>query len=214
MPDLRAVETQYAALSKGADQLLGRVHAQEQAVNDARAEVARLDGSVSLLTFTSTALQQLLRAVSVESLESVEQLETYGLRAIFKDQALAFKIETTTKRGIQWMEPRLSQGGVEAPILDAFGGGPATVVAFLLRVLVCRRLGLAPVILLDEPFAMVSAEYIENVGALLRELAERLKMTFVMVTHEHAFLEFAHRAYEAVETAAGTTFNEVKRGQG
>jgi DNA repair exonuclease SbcCD ATPase subunit len=199
----------YAHLLKQATMGLGRVQAQEQRVAADRTEVERLESDVSLLTLTSAALQQLLRMVSVESLAAVEHLETYGLKTIFEDQPLSFKIETETKRGIQWMTPKLVHGDVEAPILDAFGGGPATVVAFLLRVLVCKRLGLAPVILLDEPFSMVSAEYIAAVGKFLRELCRQLGLTLIMVSHERAFVEFADKAYEATETSGGTVFKEV-----
>lgn len=197
-------------LVKGTDQLLGRMQTQQEAVEEIRRAVSALEQQVTLLTYTGTALQQLLKVVSVESLESVEKLVTYGLRTIFADQALTFRIEVTTKRGLQWYEPKILQGSVEAPILDAFGGGPATVVAFLLRVLVCRRLGLAPVILLDEAFSMVSREYQSNVARLLRELADKLGLVILLVTHTEEFVEFAHHAYRVEETAGGTVFRPIE----
>lgn len=206
------VSETYTKLLDAANQGLGRVLAQEQAVTDAREAVAMVAADVELLTLVSSALQQLLRLVSAESLEAVEQLETYGLRTIFHDQPLRFRVETETKHGIQWMTPKLIHGEVEAPILDAFGGGPASVAAFLLRVLVCRRLGLAPVILLDEPFSMVSAEYVSGVGKFLRELCDKLGLTIVMVAHERGFVEFAHHAYEAKETSEGTVFHPLGQG--
>lgn len=206
---LAEIEAKYTQLKSATDKLLGTVEAQQQARDTLAAQLATLRTEVEVLTYTSAALDQLLKLVSVESLETVESLVSYGLRVVFPDQPLAFKIEVSTKRGLQWMEPKLLQGEVEAPILDAFGGGPATVVAFLLRLLVVRRLGLAPVLLLDEPFAMVSPEYVENVGKLLRELADSLGFTFVMVTQDRAYIEFAHHAYEAVETSGGTIFKQV-----
>lgn len=205
-------QQQYQQLANATRELLGRVRAQEETVADLTTQVGTLDSEVSVLTYTSTALQQLLNSVSVESLETVEQLVTYGLRVIFDDQQVAFRMDTDNKRGLQWMEPRLIQGEVEAAILDAFGGGPATVVGFLLRMLVCRRLGLAPVVLLDESFAMVSESYVANVGKLLRELAEKLGFTILLVSHQQGFIEHATKAYEAVETSQGTTFRPVKAG--
>lgn len=202
--------SQYQQLVSATGQLLGRVQAQEDVVAGLASEVEALESEVSVLTYTGTALQQLLNSVSVESMETVEQLVTYGLRVIFEDQQLGFRMETENKRGLQWMEPRLTQGEVEAAILDAFGGGPATVVGFLLRMLVCRRLGLAPVVLLDEPFAMVSESYVANVGKLLRELSEKLGFTILMVTHQPGFIEHANKAYEAVETSQGTSFRPVR----
>lgn len=206
--------TSYRLLNESVQQLLGRVEAQRETVAALEVQVTTLDSEVNVLTFTGTALQQLLNSVSVESMETVETLITYGLRSIFDDQTLAFRMDTDNKRGVQWMEPRLIQANVEAPILDAFGGGPATVVAFLLRLLVCRRLGLAPVVLLDESFSMVSSTYVENVGKLLRELSEKLGFTILLVTHQPGFIEHAHHAYEAVETSQGTTFKVAKRTAG
>lgn len=206
---IAVVEQKYTELKSAVERQLGMVEAQQQVVEGLRKEVGDLESEIAILTFTSTALEQLLRSVSVESLESVEQLVTYGLRTIFDDQALGFKMEVGTKFKLQWMEPKLVNGAVTGPILDAFGGGPASVVAFLLRVLVCRRLGLAPVLVLDEQFSMVSAEYVENVAKLLRELADRLGFTFILVTHDRGFLSYANHGYEAKETSAGTIFTPV-----
>lgn len=205
------IETKYSQLREAAARLMGTAEATIQQRDAVGREIATLTDDIQVLTYTTTALDQLLKAVSLESLESVESLVTYGLRTIFDDQALSFRIDVSTKFRMQWMEPRLKAGEVEASILDAFGGGPATVVAFLLRVLVCRRLGLAPVIVLDEPFAMVSADYTENVAKLLRELCDKLGFTILLVTHDPSFVQYAHHAYEAVETSHGTTFKHVTR---
>lgn len=207
--DLTLLDTRFGKLKTGADQLIGRVHSQEQAVEQLAAEVAGLDSETSILGLTSTALETLLNQVSVESLESVERLVTYGLQTIFDDQHIQFKIEVQNKRGVQWMEPKLVKGGVEAPILDAFGGGPASVVAFLPRLMVCRRLGLAPVLLLDESFSMVSSGYVGNVAKLLRELAEKFGFTIILVTHQEEFLQYAHHKYVVKESSGGTVFTPV-----
>ena len=200
------IEEKYGQLKSAVERQVGVVDAQKAVVEALTKEIADLNGEIAVLTFTSAALEQLLKAVSVESLETVEQLITYGLRTVFDDLALAFKIEVSTKFKQQWMEPKLIDGTVTGPILDAFGGGPATIAAFLLRVLVVRRLGLAPVLLLDEQFAMVSPEYVENTAKLLRELADRLGFTFILVTQDRSYLAHAHHGYEVKETSAGTIF--------
>lgn len=210
MSKLALIEQRYGELRTAVERLMGNVEATTQARDVVATEVSTLGEELQLLTYTNTALDALLKSVSVESLQTVEALVTYGLRTIFDDQTLTFKIDVATKFKQQWMEPRLVAGQVDAAILDAFGGGPATVVAFLLRVLVVRRLGLAPVIVLDEPFSMVSAEYTENVATLLRELCDKLGFTILMVTHDPAVVPYATHAYEAIETSAGTTFKRVE----
>ena len=171
------------------------------------AEIATLNDEIVLLGHCSAGFDVLLAAMASESLTSVEALLTYGLRTAFPEQGLACRLEASTKRGQQSIEVKLvhaSTGGpVEAPILDAFGGGPASVISFLLRLLVLRRTKLAPVLLLDETFSFVSAEYVDGVAALLRDLADKLKLTIVLVTHQQAFAAVAHRAYRIGKDGTG-----------
>lgn len=209
---MQELQQRFDALQRGCDQLVGRVEAQRTAVAEAGAMVTALEADVALLTYVSAALQRLLNTVSEESLTAVEALVTYGLRVVFADQDLRLRLEVSTKRGAQSVEARLIHREVEGPILETFGGGPASVVSFLLRLMTVRRLRLAPVLLLDESFAMVSENYLPNVGQLLRELAEKTGMVILLVTHQPELLGHAHRAYEAVETSHGTVFRALPEG--
>ena len=130
---------------------------------------------------------------------------------VFDDLQLSFKFVQSQQRGVPALEPVLVDGGVEAPLLESFGGGPATVVAFLLRLIVAHRLQLHPVLLLDESFAQVSSQYVGNVAKLLKELAAQLGWTFVLVTHQTGFLLEADRAYHVVETPDGVTFQQEQQ---
>jgi len=144
------------ALRRQVDMLYGRWQAADERAAAEEADVPVLAERVRVLTLSEAALATLLSKVSEESLKSVEATITYGLRVVFDDHPLTFKFQSGVARGGPTLEPVLQFEGVEQPILDAFGGGPATVVAFLLRLLVCHRLVLYPLILLDETFSMVS----------------------------------------------------------
>jgi hypothetical protein len=194
------------ALRRQVDMLYGRWEAADERAAAEEADVPVLAEKVRVLTLSEAALSTLLSKVSEESLKSVEATITYGLRVVFDDHPLTFKFQSGMARGGPTLEPVLQFEGVEQPILDAFGGGPATVVAFLLRLLVCHRLGLYPLILLDETFSMVSRQYVPNVAKLLRELSEQMGFTFVLVTHQSDFVEHATRAYEIAEGLDGATF--------
>lgn len=211
MASIEKLEQTMENLSSGADKLLGRVQAHEAYTKELRDEVLALNTDLQVLDVSATVLEKLLKSVSVESLQTVEKLVSYGLRVSFHDRSLALKIEASQKRGQQHLELKFSEKNIEAPILTSFGGGAGAVAAFLLRLLVCRRMGLAPVLLLDEPFSFVSAEYRDNVGKLLRELCDSLKMTILHVTHDRdAYLGHATLAYEGQETSLGTVFNPIQ----
>lgn len=203
-----SLATDYQALTTGVAELRGRLHAQEEVVTGLAEQMAQSDAEIQVLVLAGATLDQLVQAVSAESLVQIESLVTYGLRAVFDDLPLSFHFEVSTKRGQQWLEPRLRYGNVDANILDAFGGGPACVVSFLLRLLVSRRAKLAPLILLDETFAFVSQAYQARVGFLLKELADKFGFVFLLVTHQVEVAEAADHTYVIRETAHGAVFEE------
>lgn len=203
------VGTSLARLEKQVEKTFGVYEAKVARVEQLRQEQAGLAGEQKLLELTETALTTLLQQVSVESLAAIETTISYGLHTVFDDHRLTFRFAVGQSRGQQSVEPLLVYQDVEAPILDAFGGGPAQVVAFLLRLIVCHRLGLYPLILLDESFSMVSVQYVPNLARLLKELAEKLGYTFLLVTHQTEFVEHATHAYKIRETHEGVTFESV-----
>jgi ABC-type glutathione transport system ATPase component len=186
---------------------MGVYEARKARTDALRVEQAQLTGDAQLLSLTEAALTTLLQQVSAESLGAIEQTVTYGLHTVFEDHRLQFKFVVGQARGTQTVEPVLVYKAIEAPILEAFGGGPAQVVAFLLRLIVCHRLQLYPVILLDESFSMVSLQYVPTLAKLLTELAAQLGYTFVLVTHQTEFVDHATHAYRVVERPEGVTFD-------
>ncbi len=174
------------------------------------AEVNMLATEAITLAVTKTALEHLLQRVQAENLTRIENLVSYGLRVVFPDRGLSLKATATSKRGVPWVDLTMESQGTEAPILSAFGGGPATVVAFLLRALALRRAGLAPLLVLDESFSHVSAKYVPTIGELLREMVDRAGVTILLVTHQPEFLSHATKAYRAVDGGeTGTRFEAV-----
>lgn len=203
--------TDLDTLRANVQRLHGVYQSRCRAADALAAETHALTQQGELLTLTEQALTTLLSDVSAESLRAIEQTITYGLQTVFEDRGLSFRFDVTQSRGAQSVEPVLITKQGEAPILDAYGGGPATLVAFLLRLITCYRAGLYPLILLDETFAMVSLEYASNLAKLLRELAERLGYTFVLVAHScrAELTAEATKAYEIVDGPDGATFQEV-----
>src|SRR5262245_14929043 len=143
-------------LERKTERLVGMVEGQRGIVASLESQVALHETESTLLGVTSATLDNLIQMLTTESVGKIEDLVTYGLWTVVPARCLRCRFELTPKNRAPWLEPRLVDHGVEAPILDAFGGGPATVVAFVLRVVVISRMNLSPVILLDEPFTMVS----------------------------------------------------------
>lgn len=53
-----------------------------------------------------------------------------------------------------------------------------------------------PILILDESFSHVSAEYERPLAEFIKELIDKTKVQIVMVTHSDAFSEFADKRYK------------------
>ncbi len=142
----------------------------------------------------------------------IEALVTRGLVTIF-DADLSFHLLATVRGKRPEVDfvvrSKLGDAVVDTDVIDARGGGLAATVGFLLRLVILLLTaagGAAPVLILDETFAHLSAEYEPPMAEFLAELVERTGVQIVMVTHSDAYGEYADARYrfalhEGVTTA-------------
>ena len=106
------------------------------------------------------------------------------LEAVF-DEPYQFRIEFERKRNQTEARLVLERGGFEVDPITASGGGVVDTVAFALRVacLVLSRPKLQTLLVLDEPFKYVSADYLPRVRQLLETLSEEMGVQILMITH-------------------------------
>lgn len=106
------------------------------------------------------------------------------LETVF-DEAYEFQIVFDQKRGRTEARLVFLRDGCEISPLAASGGGVVDVAAFALR-LACLALSRPQrrrVVIMDEPFKFVSAEYRARVRDMLDELSDEMGVQFIMVTH-------------------------------
>ena len=146
--------------------------------------------ATKLLHRTQTAqevLQLIAQAVQQKAHERIAGVVSSCLSAVF-DDPYEFKIEFERKRGRTEATLRFCRGGLIVDPLTASGGGVVDVAAFALRAacLMLHRPRLSRLIVLDEPFRFVSAEYQSNVRSMLEELSADLKLQIIFVTHNES----------------------------
>lgn len=120
-----------------------------------------------------------------EELEfQVSALVTNALASVFPDP-YEFRVSFEIKRGKTEAVLFFERDGEEIDPLTASGGGVVDIAAFALRLsaFLIANVKPPPVIVLDEPFRFVSAEYRPAVAELLDEMATKLGIQFIMVTH-------------------------------
>lgn len=106
------------------------------------------------------------------------------LEAVF-DEPYGFQVKFVQKRGKVEVELGFIREGNVVDPMSASGGGVVDVAAFALRLASLLMLGKRgrKLLILDEPFKFVSAEYRSNLCELLDMLSDELGIQIIMVSH-------------------------------
>ena len=150
-------------------------------------------------------LRMMAEKLSAESEEITEKIVSLGLRDTFFDEELSLEVDHHVSHGKPAIKPLLHdhKRGVKGDPLKAFGGGPASLIGILLRVLsIIRQPGLARVIILDEPLIQVSSKYKERAAAIVRRICDPgarggLGFSILVVSHDDVFKKNANHSYIA-----------------
>lgn len=172
-------------------------------------EVAQLSQRIEQLTLVAELFRWLMDAMVDQQVKSVEKVATNGLQTIFPDLNLSLESDVGPKYGKISVEFFLRRGSGPTSHrgrpLDAFGGGPSSVVSLILRVLAIKKLGLFPLLVLDESLSAVSDEYIDLTSQFMKSLASRMGFDILLVTHKVPFAEHAKLTYRCQELTDGVT---------
>lgn len=129
--------------------------------------------------------QVVVEAVQKEAHQQISEVVSSCLEAVFEEDAYQFKIDFVQRRGKTEADLFLEREGLVVDPLKSAGGGVVDVVSFALRLacLLLRAPKVRSLLVLDEPFKMLSKEYVPLVGQLLLRLAKEHSVQIIMVTH-------------------------------
>lgn len=155
-----------------------------QSVKREERELVKIEETLKDTRDAQDILQNLAQAVQQRAHQKISEVVSSCLTAVF-DDPYRFKIVFERKRGRTEAHLRFTRRDLDVDPLTASGGGMVDVAAFALRVacLVLHRPRLSRVIVLDEPFKFVSAQYRDNVRGMLEELSEEMQIQIILVTH-------------------------------
>lgn len=156
-----------------------------------------LKQSISTLEKETVNLKEAQEIVSVvgvlaqENIKKlVECLVTHALQAVFGKE-YSFELESRISRNKPEMEMFVSESGVKYSPKDEKGGGIIDVISFALRVVLwtIREPKSENVLILDEPFKMISPHIADFLGEMLKEISQQLGLQIVMVTQNEVHAE-------------------------
>jgi DNA repair exonuclease SbcCD ATPase subunit len=163
------------------------------------------------LMAVQSVLSKLSEDRQKETLEFINGLLTYGLTTVF-EKPLRFEFQLASRGREQTVKTTIH---TETGPTDVFahGGGLLNVASFLIRTVVFVTVAAKneKFIVLDEPFAQLSASYHQNICELVKELSNRFEIKYLIVSHQPLLSAVADREYRLVATEDGTTIEEVSR---
>ena len=183
---------------------------------EVKEELDRLKEEVSLFERSGVLLNSIGEERQLKAQDTIEALVTRGLQQIF-DDTLSFHIIQKVKANAASVEfvvrTALPDGGVvDTPVMDARGGGLAATIGFLLRVVILLLRGGnhgENILVIDESFSHVSAEYLPAVSEFLRELVEKTNLQVIMITHQTELTDAADTVYRFTSVDGKTIVEEL-----
>ncbi len=157
----------------------------EIAIERERFALDQSEESLESINAAQSILQLVAQQIQQQAHKRIAGVVTKCLEMIFEEESYEFKILFELKRGRTEAKLVFVREGMEVDPLTASGGGVIDVAAFALR-LSCLMLTRPPVrrlLILDEPFRFVSADYRSRVKEMLETLAREMNVQFIMVTH-------------------------------
>lgn len=198
------LHSQLIAIRSSLDHIRQRHTLEQQQIVRLQQRLDTLATEKELLLKTVGLIDRTIAVISANGIGKIEATVTNGLNLVFSDQErLEFHINKKDGSRGNTYELEVQQGDARGPILDTFGGGIVNVTSFLLRVMLLKRFKLAKVLVLDESFNNVSAQYLPMVSELLRSLAHDGGFTIFAVSHQPTLSAAADHVYRAVDTGDG-----------
>jgi chromosome segregation ATPase len=175
-------------------------------------EISKLDKEIMTLDKVGSLFKHLLDVMLEKKKQDIEQLVTYGLKTVFDDQNLKFHIDVEPKYNSVYTTFKTEQVGVaQGDVLENFGGGIVNLESFLLRIITLFQTKLSPYLFLDESFAHLSEDYVENCSLLLKSLCEQMGLTIFLITHQPLMLANANKVYKATSSNNKLSLSEVSK---
>lgn len=210
MNDLAALKARLAKARRVVDSQIAEARVIATKGVKIKEEISLAQNDVDLYNKVAITLASIGEQRQADAQKTIEELVTRGLTTIFNED-ISFHL-VQTQRGktpeVKFLvKSRASNGRtIETSVMDARGGGMAAVVGFLLRlvVLLLSKDKKEPILILDESFSHVSAEYERPLAEFIQQLVQKTKVQIILVTHSDAFSEFADKRYR-FEQKDGTT---------
>jgi DNA repair exonuclease SbcCD ATPase subunit len=144
--------------------------------------------------------REIVREVGLKTQQQLQyhisDITSLALESIF-DEPYELKVEFVERRNKTECDLLFVRNGERIDPISASGGGAVDVAAFALRIASwsMKRPRTRPVIVMDEPLRFLSEDLQEKASLMIKELSKKLKLQFVIITHEPTLATYADKEF-------------------
>lgn len=158
-------------------------------------EIGALINEISVLDSCATFFNKTIELKVDEVSSKIEDIINKGLAYIYGAD-YRFKLHKSIKRNKTTFSFELCniESGV-AGFEETHGGGIMALISFLFRIVVIAILNKPRLIMLDETLSAVSIEYQEKLSNFIKQIADDMGFTIVVISHQPTLAEKSHIQY-------------------
>lgn len=176
---------------KGARSVLERnINTLQSEIKDMQRDLRRHEQAREIVRNVGLKTQQQLQF-------HISDIVSLALDSVF-DDPYELKVEFIQRRNKTECDLSFARDGEQMDPLSASGGGAVDVASFALRIASWAMMNPRSrnVIVLDEPLRFLSEDHQEQASRIIKELSDRLKLQFLIITHEPLLGEYADRVFQ------------------
>jgi DNA repair exonuclease SbcCD ATPase subunit len=158
--------------------------------------------------------REIVREVGLKTQQQLQfhigNITTLALESIFNDP-YKLTVEFIQRRNKTECDLFFERDGEKVNPLSASGGGAIDVASFALRIASwsMERPRTRNTIILDEPMRFLSVDLQEKASAMIKELSEKLRLQFIIVTHEEELASYADKEFRVTINKGVSNIKEM-----
>ncbi len=189
-----------SAVRSVVDSINGQLAYEQSQIVRLTSKITELEGEKTQLVKAAALIDKVIQIVSQNGIGKIESIVSDGMRRVFNDPTLTLVVEKKSQaRGNVYRLLVQKDGGEPYDPMNSYGGGVVNVISFLLRIILIKRFRLAKLLVLDEQFNNVSAQYLPNVSAMLRTMTDNHGYTILAISHQKQLALTADKIYRLAE---------------
>lgn len=180
--------------------LSNRFDALTESLNETKLVIDRNTKSIADLEESQNYYKRAVDLLYSRSIGEVESLLNSALSFVFFDKPYKVRLDLDFSRGrksvsIVLLDCSNPDDVFEVDLKSGSGTGVKILISFVLHCFYILSKKAYPILLLDESYSGISAQYVQRFFELVHGFCEKKNFRIVLVTHDTRFLDYSDKRY-------------------